>query len=98
MRGLLGKKGLGNLLFVGDYAEKVEAGLCLPAQPLGSVPVALPHFDAQPSSVRAARAFLGATGPGDCSEPKFLLEMLFGWKLGGTAWAQDPCRPLTPSR
>lgn len=42
------KKGLGNLLFGGDDAEKVKAGLCLPAQPLGTVPVALPHFGAQP--------------------------------------------------
>lgn len=76
--GFVGKKGLGNLVFVGDYAEKVEAGLCLPAQPLGSVHVALPCFDAQPSSVRAARAFLRTTGLGGCSEPKFLLEMLSG--------------------
>lgn len=46
--GFSGKKGFVNLLFRGDNAEKVEAGLCLPAQPLGSVPVALPHFGAQP--------------------------------------------------
>lgn len=46
--GFCGKKDLGNLLFGGDNAEKIKAGLCLPAQPLGNVPVALSHFGAQP--------------------------------------------------